>query len=214
MIKTWRELPFFRSQAWEDVQTNLSGKIYLPDPNLVFRALALTPPDKVKVVILGQDPYPTPGHADGLAFSVSEDTKPLPPSLKNIFKELVADTKCEYPPDGRLDKWAEEGVLLLNTALTVLPGKAGSMSKIGWHCLISDIIVHLINNNPNVVYVLWGNKAKEYAEFMPRGYKKMVRSSHPSPLGARHGFTGSKPFSKVNRILRKAEIEPINWSLS
>lgn len=213
MIKSWLDLPFFESGVFGDVQLALSGNIYLPESTDVFRALALTPIDKVKVVILGQDPYPTPGHANGLAFSVKEDVSPLPPSLKNIFNELVADQKCDYPKNGVLDKWAEQGVLLLNTSLTVLPRQPGSMSKIGWKCLISDIFIHLINNNPNVVYVLWGNDAKEYAEFLPRGYKKVVKSSHPSPLSAHRGFTGSKPFSKVNRILKKAEIDPIDWSL-
>lgn len=209
----WTDLKFFNSDLFKDIKLNLQGQSYLPEAPDVFRAFAVTPFEDVKVVILGQDPYPTPGHAHGLAFSVKSDVKPFPRSLQNIFKELVEDQGCPYPETGNLSKWANQGVLLLNTSLTVEPRKIGSHMGMGWQNLTMEVMLELAAQKPNVVYIFWGNKAKEYIECLPRGYKCVIRSAHPSPMSANRGFFGSKPFSRANEMLVNSGQEPIDWSL-
>jgi len=188
-----------------------AGKILLPPVADRFNALQATPPTAVKVVILGQDPYPTPGHAHGLAFSVLPDVKPLPRSLKNIYKELLADTGIDNQHCGYLQPWAEQGVLLLNTVLSVEAGNAGSHQKRGWEYL-TDCIIDSVNAQVQpVVFVLWGGHAQKKAARIDTHRHLLIQTAHPSPLSARHGFFGSKPFSKINAFLQKHGRSVIDW---
>jgi uracil-DNA glycosylase len=184
-----------------------------PSEHEVFHALQLTPLRNVKVVILGQDPYPTRGHAHGLAFSVRPDVQPLPPSLKNIFKELVDDVGSSLPSTGDLSGWAEQGVLLLNTVLTVREGEANSHQKLGWE-LFTDGIIRTVNHQGSapVVFVLWGKPAQKKESLINGAKHTVIKSPHPSPLSARTGFFGSKPFSKTNDALIAARRSPIQWA--
>jgi uracil-DNA glycosylase len=206
----WAELPFFR-QDWPGIAARLGGRDWLPGPAQVFAALALTPPAAARVVILGQDPYPTPGHANGLAFSVTPRT-PLPRSLRNIYAEMQADLG-HAPPDGELTGWARQGVLLLNTALSVLPGQAGCHAKWGWDRLARQAISRAQAEGP-LAFILWGTHAQKAAAGMPRPQDLIIESAHPSPLSARRGFFGSRPFSRVNDWLRARGEPPIDWALS
>jgi uracil-DNA glycosylase len=186
----------------------LAGIQILPEPHNIFRALTL-PVDKVKVVIIGQDPYPTPGHAMGLAFSTSPDVKPLPRSLSNIFAELQSDIGCDRPLNGDLTNWADQGVLLLNRVLTVSAGNVGSHCRKGWEHITVELVRFLVSIRPSVVAVLWGNDAQQLGEeFSPN---QVVASAHPSPLSASRGFFESKPFSTANELLKSQGIEPISW---
>ena len=173
-----------------------------------FRALRLTPFEEVKCVILGQDPYPTPGHAMGLAFSVFPHVSPLPRSLKNIFREYQDDLGYPAPRNGDLTSWAKEGVLLLNTCLTVEAGKANSHVGLGWEKLTYEV-VRSLGEKRDVVFVLWGKTAQEYSAAC--GGCHIISSVHPSPLSANKGFLGSRPFSRVNRYLGD---RAINWRLT
>lgn len=184
------------------------GVQILPEPQSIFRALRL-PLDQVKVVIIGQDPYPTPGHAMGLAFSVSSDVRPLPRSLSNIFIELQSDMRCEQPVSGDLSIWADQGVLLLNRVLTVSAGNAGSNRGRGWEEFTASLVRFLVRNNPSVVAVLWGKDAQQLEPAFPAG--QVILSAHPSPLSASRGFFGSKPFSTANELLKRSGIPPISW---
>ena len=188
--------------------------------------LELTPPEAVRCVILGQDPYPTPGVANGLAFSASPGQK-IPPSLRNIFKELAADLGCPLPSGPDLTPWAERGVLLLNTTLTVRAGEAQSHAKWGWQTVTGEILRVCAQLPQPLVFLLWGQHALKAAETAIRaetlsssGNKRVLRSSHPSPLGANKGsaeipaFLGSRPFSRVNALLSAMGAEEIEWSLS
>ena len=200
-----------------------AGKTIYPPQNKLFRALWLTPPDKVRCVILGQDPYIHENQANGLAFSVNPGVK-LPPSLKNIFKELHADIGCDNLSCGDLTPWAEQGVLLLNTALTVEDGKADSHGKWGWGVITSAILDACVELPQPVVFLLWGGKARYFAanrlhDMYESKTKDYICCSHPSPLGATKGsggvsaFLGSRVFSEANKILAKMEAEPIDWSV-
>ncbi|MDQ7775307.1 uracil-DNA glycosylase [Paracoccus aminovorans] len=206
----WAGLPFFR-QDWPGIAARLDGHDWLPGPARVFAALALTPPGSARVVILGQDPYPTPGHANGLAFSVTPETA-LPRSLRNIHAEMQADLGAA-PPDGDLSGWARQGVLLLNTALSVLPGQAGAHAKWGWERLVRQAIARAQDERP-LAFVLWGAHAQKAVAGLPRGCDLVIESAHPSPLSARRGFFGSRPFSRVNDWLRARGEAPIDWALS
>lgn len=186
------------------------GVQILPEPHNTFRALRL-PLSQVKVVIIGQDPYPTPGHAVGLAFSVSSDVRPLPRSLSNIFTELQSDMRCEQPVSGDLSIWADQGVLLLNRVLTVSAGHVGSHRGKGWEAFTASLIRFLVRNNPSVIAVLWGKDAQRLEPEFPQ--ENIIASVHPSPLSASRGFFGSKPFSKSNLILEKLELKQIDWVL-
>lgn len=175
----------------------------------IYRALELTPLNEVKVVILGQDPYHGPGQANGLAFSVAKGV-PLPPSLRNIFKELHADLGDSLRTDGDLIDWARQGVLLLNSSLTVVEGQPNSMSDL-WAPVTDEIIRFVDRHMSPVVFVLWGNNARSKRELITRNAGLIVESAHPSPLSASRGFFGSKPFSRVNWLLTLYGLEPIIW---
>jgi len=184
----------------------------LPPAEQRFNALHSTPLDQVKVVILGQDPYPTPGHAHGLAFSVQPDIAPLPRSLLNINRELQDDLGIDNRHTGCLQVWAEQGVLLLNTVLTVEAGNAGSHQKRGWETF-TDTIIQAVSAQPQpVVFILWGNHAQKKTALIDTTRHCIIASAHPSPLSARRGFFGSKPFSRTNAFLQANGRTPVNWS--
>ena len=205
---SWAHLPFFDNE-WPTIHDRLRGLDFLPGPQAIFRALEMTSPDKVRVVILGQDPYPTPGHADGLAFSVTKET-PLPRSLNNIFKEMQADIG-DAPDHGDLSHWARQGVLMLNTSLSVLPGAAGAHAKWGWARLAREAVAEAQKHGP-LAYILWGNHAQKALAGLPRPNDLLIETAHPSPLSARRGFFDSRPFSRVNDWLREQGQTPINWA--
>ena len=179
----------------------------------IFRAFNLLPLSEVKVVIIGQDPYHGLNQANGLAFSVSSKAK-IPPSLKNIYKELVDDIGCEYPANGNLEKWAKEGVLLINTVLTVRESQANSHKNMGWERFTDVVISKLANKFEHIVFILWGSPAHKKENLIDESKHLIIKSFHPSPLSAYRGFFGSKPFSKTNRYLVSNSLEPIDWCLS
>lgn len=182
-----------------------------PAPEKILRAFTL-PFGDVKVVILGQDPYPTPGDAVGLSFSVSPERQNLPRSLKNIFTELHSDLGCEVPASGDLSPWTQQGVLLLNRVLTVRAGEAGSHRGIGWEQVTQEALRALNNRvNKPLAAVLWGNDAITAKQFLSNAV--VIESAHPSPLSASRGFFGSRPFSRVNTALIGLGQAPINWAL-
>ncbi|UGB30849.1 uracil-DNA glycosylase [Metabacillus sp. B2-18] len=183
-----------------------------PERESIFRALNETPYDKVKAVILGQDPYHGEGQAQGLSFSVQPGVK-LPPSLRNIYMELQDDINCSLPENGSLVKWAKEGVLLLNTVLTVRKGEPASHAKKGWEMFTDEIIKKLDQRNQPIVFILWGKHAQQKKQLINSSKHFVIESAHPSPFSARKGFFGSKPFSKTNDYLRSQHIEEIDWSL-
>lgn len=182
-----------------------------PKREHIFSALEYTPYEKVKVVILGQDPYHGPDQAHGLSFSVLPGV-PTPPSLKNIFKELQNDLGLSIPSHGYLKKWADEGVLLLNTVLTVREGEAHSHKKIGWETFTDAVIKKLSEREQPIVFVLWGKPAQEKKRLISN-HHYMVEAPHPSPLSAHRGFFGSRPFSKVNEWLEKNGGKEIDWEI-
>ena len=181
-----------------------------PDENNVFNALELTPFESVKVVILGQDPYHGFGQAHGLSFSVQKGIS-LPPSLKNIYKELQEDIGGGLPTEGDLSHWAKQGVLLLNTVLTVEEGNANSHKGMGWERLTNRLIESLNELNHPVIFILWGKPAQDKEKLITNPSHVILKAPHPSPLSAYRGFFGSKPFSKVNEMLIQQEQTPIRW---
>lgn len=186
------------------------GRIF-PKVDDLFSALNACPLSEVKVVILGQDPYPTRGNAHGLCFSVEEDVQPFPKSLLNIFKELEADLAIPFPENGSLVRWAKQGVLLLNAVLTVEEGKPDSHARKGWE-QFTDAVISVLNNNcKEVVYLLWGAKAQEKAAQVAVENNLILKSVHPSPLSAYRGFFGCKHFSTTNNFLISKGKKPINW---
>ena len=187
-------------------------KTIYPHMNDIFNALHLTSYKDTKVVILGQDPYHGPTQAYGLAFSVKAGVR-IPPSLVNMYKELKEDLGCYIPNNGVLTKWAKEGVLLLNTSLTVRAGDANSHSKIGWQ-VFTDHIIKLLNQREDpIVFILWGNNAIKKKMLITNPKHYIITSVHPSPLSASRGFFGSKPFSKANRFLESIGKGPIDWQI-
>lgn len=186
------------------------SRVIFPHSSLWFNALNSTPLDQVKVVILGQDPYPSPGHAHGLCFSVLPQVKPIPKSLVNIFKELKADLGIDKQ-NGNLQHWADQGVLLLNSVLTVEQGKANSHQGQGWEHFTEKIISVVSALERPVVFVLWGAYAQKKAVLIDASRHLIIRSPHPSPLSAYRGFFGSQPFSKINNFLAEQGQEEINW---
>jgi uracil-DNA glycosylase len=189
-----------------------AGKVIYPPGPLIFNALNSTPLDKVKVVILGQDPYHGPGQAHGLCFSVQPGV-PAPPSLQNIFKELKRDLNIDPPPHGCLQHWAEQGVLLLNTTLTVEQGQAGAHAKCGWQ-RFTDKVIEVVNaRQPHLVFLLWGAHAQAKAPLLDSTRHLLLKSAHPSPLSAYRGFLGNGHFSRCNKFLEQHGLEPIDWSL-
>lgn len=190
-----------------------AGKTILPAGNLWFNALNSTPLKQVKVVILGQDPYPTPGHAHGLCFSVLPEVKPLPKSLLNINKELLDDLGIDNSHTGYLQPWAEQGVLLLNAVLTVEAGKANAHQNQGWEGFTDEIIAQVNQHCENCVFILWGAYAQKKGAKIDADRHLVIKTPHPSPLSAYRGFFGSKPFSKTNQYLQLHGKSPINWQL-
>ncbi len=189
------------------------GKQIYPKGEEYFAALNKVPFDKVRVVIVGQDPYHGIGQAHGLSFSV-KDGVAFPPSLQNIFKELQNDLGVKAPKSGDLSDWANQGVLLLNSVLTVESGKAASHQGKGWE-QFTDKIIHLLNDEKeNLVFILWGAYAQKKASFVDRKKHLVIESPHPSPLSSYRGFFGSKPFSKTNQYLSSQQLSPINWDLN
>lgn len=187
-----------------------AGRTFLPAPDRVFAAFAV-PFDQVKVLILGQDPYPTPGHAMGLSFSVWPDVNPLPRSLENIFAEYRDDLGLPVPATGDLSPWTREGVMLLNRCLTVAPRAIGSHRNKGWEAVTEQAIKALAMRNCPLVAVLWGRDARATRPWLLDA--PAVESAHPSPMSASRGFFGSRPFSTVNGHLRSLGAEPVDWTL-
>ena len=187
-------------------------KTIFPPKARILSALDITDYNDVKVVILGQDPYHGIGEANGLAFSVNDGVK-IPPSLKNIYKELHDDLGIEIPNTGNLETWAKEGVLLLNSVLTVEKDKPASHKNIGWETFTDSIIKKLNERDKPIVFILWGNFAKSKKELITNPKHLVLTSSHPSPFSVNYGFFGSKPFSKTNEFLRKNGIKEIDWTI-
>ncbi|KRE58967.1 uracil-DNA glycosylase [Phycicoccus sp. Soil748] len=187
-----------------------AGRGYLPAGGHVLRAFE-QPLDAVRVLIVGQDPYPTPGHAVGLSFSVAPDVQPVPRSLANIYTELQADLGVERPTTGDLSPWADRGVLLLNRVLTVRPGAPASHRGKGWETVTAQAISALVARGGPLVAILWGRDARNLAPHL--GDVPRVESAHPSPLSAHSGFFGSRPFSRANELLAQQGADPVDWSL-
>ena len=191
-------------------EENASSRGYLPAGNDVLRAFTY-PFDEVKVIIVGQDPYPTPGHAMGLSFSTAPGVRPLPRSLVNIFKEYSSDLGLPMPEDGDLTPWSEQGVALFNRVISVQPGKAGSHRGRGWEEVTEHALRALAGRGKPLVAILWGRDAQNTQKFL--GDTACICSPHPSPLSAARGFFGSKPFSHANELLVQQGAEPVNWQL-
>ena len=187
-------------------------KTIFPPKSNILRAFKLTDYDNVKVVILGQDPYHGINEANGLAFSVSKGVR-LPPSLQNIYKELYNDLGITVSTNGDLEKWAREGVLLLNSVFTVEKDKPASHKNIGWEQFSDEVIKKVNEKNTPVVFILWGNFAKSKAKYITNPIHLVITSPHPSPFSAYSGFFGSKPFSRTNEFLRKNNIKEIDWKI-
>ena len=214
-------LKFIKSEFDKEYMKNIkksilnykeSGKIIYPKNNEIFNAINLTDFEKTKVIILGQDPYHGPGQAHGLSFSVKDGIKP-PPSLINIFKEIESDLSINVEKgNGNLTRWAKQGVLLLNSLLTVEKGKPLSHKEIGWETLTDKIIEVLNQNKTGLVFILWGSHARSKKYLISQNKNLIIESAHPSPLSAHRGFIGSKPFSRTNDYLVANNMHPINWS--
>ena len=190
------------------VQNEYKNKVIFPPKHEVFNAFRLTPFANAKVVIVGQDPYHGVGEAHGLSFSVRDGVK-LPPSLKNIYKELYDDLRVPIRTSGDLSSWAKQGVLMLNSTLTVEKDNANSHSNIGWQQFTDDVIRLIDNNKRDVVFILWGNYARSKKALIKNNF--IIESAHPSPFSAYNGFFGSKPFSKCNNYLKSKGLEEIKW---
>ena len=202
----FKSLEFFLENEYEKFNDSI-----FPAKEQVFKALNNCSFENVKVVIIGQDPYPTRGHANGLCFSVEEDVKPFPKSLLNIFKEIEADLQIPFSINGNLERWAKQGVLLLNSVLTVREGEAGSHVKKGWEEFTDAVIYELNQNRHDVVYLLWGAKAEEKGKCIDQTKNCVLTSVHPSPLSSYRGFFGCKHFSKTNEYLKSKNLSEINW---
>lgn len=197
----------------EFVTSEYGRKPVYPSADRIFRALELTPPQSVKAVMLGQDPYHGPGQAHGLCFSVPEGVRP-PPSLKNIFRELANDLGHPLPANGNLEPWARQGVLLLNAVLTVRDGQPGAHAGIGWEDFTDGLIGTLSRTaNDPLVFILWGRHAARKQALIDTSKHLVIRSPHPSPLSAHRGFFGSHPFSRTNEFLSSKGGRPVDWSL-
>ena len=193
-------------------EVSSKNKTIHPSSKDIFRAFELTPFENVRIIILGQDPYHGPNQANGLAFSVNSEVR-FPPSLLNIFKEYSTDLNLPIPTDGNLSAWAERGVLLLNSILTVESGSPGSHKNFGWEEFTNQIIKALSDKKSNLVFILWGAYAQSKEIFIDPSKHLIIATPHPSPLSAHRGFFGSKPFSKTNVYLRKYKNEEIDWRI-
>ncbi len=203
------EKPYFK-QLSEFVRSEYASQTIYPPAKLIFNAFDQCPFDQVKVVILGQDPYHGPGQAHGLCFSVNDGID-FPPSLRNIFKEIQADTGVPIPKSGNLERWAQQGVLLLNATLTVRAHLAGSHQKKGWEQFTDSVINLVANKLDHVVFILWGNYAISKGEFIDQQKHLVLKSVHPSPLSASRGFFGNKQFSRANNYLTENGKKQILW---
>jgi uracil-DNA glycosylase len=205
----WAGLPFF-AEDWPCLAAALAAETrpVLPEPARRFLALELCPPEAVRVVILGQDPYPDPAQAMGLAFSVRPGVRPLPASLRNILRELEEDTGSR-PPDGDLSGWARQGVLLINAALTVPAGQPGGHARLGWDRLLAQLLDR-VSARPTA-FLLWGRAAQAQRRALRPGAHLVLEAAHPSPLAAARGFFGSRPFGRVNAWLAGRGEAPIDW---
>lgn len=217
-ISSWSEAlapvkkePFFQQLLAFIQSERKAGKTIYPPQNQIFDALKFTEFNRVKVVILGQDPYHGPNQANGLCFSVKSD-QPLPPSLRNIYKELANDLKCSFPANGDLHHWAEQGVLLLNTVLTVEANKANSHKGRGWETF-TDEVINSLNQAPQpIIFLLWGAQAQAKSRLINNPKHTILTAPHPSPLSAHRGFFGCNHFSKTNQILVENNQTPIEWT--
>lgn len=194
------------------INEEYDSKTVYPPYDEIFNAFRLTPLGNVKVVILGQDPYHEEGQAHGLAFS-TPDGRPIPRSLKNIFKEINNEYSYPIPESGCLEKWAEQGVFLLNTVLTVVEGQANSHSKCGWQTFTDNVIRILNDKTQPIVFLLWGKQAEKKSELITNPNHLVLITSHPSPFSARRGFLGSNHFKLANDFLKENDIEEIDWKL-
>ncbi|NDA63080.1 MAG: uracil-DNA glycosylase [Chitinophagia bacterium] len=217
MEPSWKEVlaPAFKRTSFLQAVTHIkaelaSGSTIFPPGSLIFNAFAQTPFSSVKVVILGQDPYHGPGQAHGLSFSVP-DGMPIPPSLQNIYKELLDDVGGEIPISGNLTHWAKQGVLLLNAVLTVRANEPASHANIGWMDFTDTVISTLSNKKEGLVFLLWGKFAQEKRVLIDETRHFVLKAAHPSPFSAYRGFLGCKHFSKTNSILEKQGLTPIQW---
>ncbi len=199
-------------KLYQFVKDEYSNYVIYPNSEDIFNAFHFTPLSRVKVVILGQDPYHEPGQAHGLCFSVQPGVK-VPPSLVNIYKELKDDLGCEIPNNGYLKKWADQGVLMLNTVLTVRAHLANSHQKKGWE-QFTDAVIHAVNEQDRpIVFILWGRPAQAKRPMLTNPKHLVLEAPHPSPLSASRGFFGSRPFSKTNQFLKDNGVEPIDWQI-
>jgi uracil-DNA glycosylase len=213
----WLGLPFFREGHADAVAALVDARIaagaqVLPAAEGVFRALALTPLERVKVVILGQDPYPRPGDAHGLAFSFIGNGR-MPPSLKAILAEMADDLGCHRPGRGDLTAWARQGVLLLNAALTVEAGASGAHMKLGWAALTDEVVAAVSAKCPAAVFMLWGSPARQRAALIDGDKHLVLECGHPSPLNRNRDFQGTRPFSRANAWLAERGLAPVEWRL-
>lgn len=204
--------PYFQTIKQQLLSDKAQGITVYPPGPLIFNAFNLTPFNQVKVVIIGQDPYHGPGQAHGLCFSVQHGVKP-PPSLKNIYKELHDDVGIPIPNHGNLEKWAQQGVLLLNAALTVRARQAASHGKIGWQNFTDAVIKNLSEQRDGLIFLLWGRFAQNKAELIDSSKHHILTAAHPSPFSAHNGFFGCKHFSITNKTLQQGGDTPIDWSL-
>ena len=214
-MAAWSDLRWWNSREWETLRNTLDewaeNGDFLPERKDIYRALVLCPLDRVRVIILGQDPYPTPGHADGLAFSTR--AKQLPLSLRNVFNEYCTDLGYVYPNTGDLTPWARQGVLLWNTYLTCAPHHPLSHKGYGWEDLTSQVLDAVFDTNPDVVFICWGKESQKLVYEKHYNHPTVINSSHPSPLSAHLGFFGSRPFSRANQVLASMGREEIDWRL-
>jgi ATP-dependent DNA helicase PIF1 len=210
---SWKTVLSACEEPLSRLSRSLEDQTFLPARHQIWTALEQTPLASVRVVILGQDPYPTPGHAHGLAFSVEQGVRPIPPSLQNLYKEMVSDLGVNKPTEGHLGHWAEQGVLLLNTVLTVEPGKPQSHAKKGWEVVTDEILRQVAGHGQPVFFVLWGKSAQAKKRLLT-GAHRIHESAHPSPLSAHRGFFGSRPFSAVNQWLEEQGKHAIRWHSS
>ena len=204
--------PYFQKIVSFLKEEKKAGKIIYPPGKLIFNAFQCTPLSKVKVVIMGQDPYHNAGQAHGLSFSVPDGVKP-PPSLLNIFKEIHDDLGIPFPATGNLEKWARQGVLLLNASLTVEANQPMSHSQLGWHIFTDEVIRHISMTRENIVFMLWGRFAQNKENLIDSTRHKILKAAHPSPLSAYNGFLGCRHFSQANNWLSEHRVSPIDWTL-
>ena len=212
----WCRLPFFADGEADRIAATLdamvaSGAVLAPPPSDIFNAFLLTPLERVKAVILGQDPYPRAGDAHGLAFSY-RGARAMPPSLRVILAEVAADLGGAVPPHGDLSAWAQDGVLLLNTALTTTVGISGAHVKLGWSALVDQAVAAVSAERPAAVFMLWGTAARARAPLIDGTKHLILESGHPSPLNRARDFPGSRPFGRANAWLRSRGIAPVDWT--